>query len=132
MKKKLNIAEAIMAIVFIAASASAGVSYTPLVPKTFECLVFEMDIHQLRAVEAVDEKGSKYVHVDIVPRHLTEVFYYRHTSGGEIPSVLAREGEQQWNKPARLWRITPSRDGHERERRRYGRVHSLYHGHSEN
>lgn len=85
MKKKNWITELIIAIVFIAATASAGgVYYTPLVPKTFECLVFEIDIHQLRAVEVVDEKGSKYVHVDIVPRKLTEVFYYRHTSGGRF------------------------------------------------
>lgn len=84
MKKKLNIVEIAIAIIFIAATASAGVSYTPLVPKTFECLIFEIDLHQLRAVEAVDEKGSKYVHVDVIPRHLTEVFYYRHTSGGRF------------------------------------------------
>lgn len=85
MKKRIRLAEVIMAIIFIAATASAGgVYYTPLVPKTFECLIFELDIHQLRAVEAVDEKGSKYVHVDVIPRHLTEVFYYRHTSGGRF------------------------------------------------
>lgn len=84
MKKKLNIVEIAIAIIFIAATASAGVSYSPLVPKTFECLIFELDFHQLRAVEAVDEKGSKYVHVDVIPRHLTEVFYYRHTSGGRF------------------------------------------------
>lgn len=85
MKSKIRIAEFVMALIFIAATASAGgVYYTPLVPKTFECLVFELDIHQLRAVEAVDERGSKYVHVDIVPRKLTEVFYYRHTSGGRF------------------------------------------------
>ncbi len=85
MKKKNWITELIIAAIFIAATASAGgVYYTPLVPKTFECLVFELDIHQLRAVEAVDEKGSKYVHVDVIPRHLTEVFYYRHTSGGRF------------------------------------------------
>lgn len=85
MKKRSRIIEAILAVIFIAATASAGgVYYTPLVPKTFECLVFEIDLHQLRAVEAVDENGSKYVHVDIIPRHLTEVFYYRHTSGGRF------------------------------------------------
>lgn len=85
MKKRIRIAEVIMAIIFIAATASAGgVYYTPLVPKTFECLVFELNIHQLRAVESVDEKGSKFVHVDVVPRKLTEVFYYRHTSGGRF------------------------------------------------
>lgn len=85
MKKKLNIAELIMAVIFIAATASAGgVYYTPLVPKTFECLVFELDIYQLRAVEAVDVKGSKYIHSEFVPRKLTEVFYYRHTSGGRF------------------------------------------------
>lgn len=84
-KTKLNLAELILAIVFIAATASAGgVYYTPLVPKTFECLIFELDIQQLRAVEAVDERGSKYIHTDIMPRHLTEVFYYRHTSGGRF------------------------------------------------
>lgn len=85
MKKKNWITELILAVIFIAATASAGgVYYTPLVTKTFECLVFELDIHQIRAVEAVDEKGSKYVHVDVVPRKLTEVFYYRHTSGGRF------------------------------------------------
>ena len=84
-KTKLNLAELILALIFIAATASAGgVYYTPLVPKTFECLIFEIDLHQLRAVEAVDEKGSKYIHVDVVPRKLTEVFYYRHTSGGRF------------------------------------------------
>lgn len=83
-KTKLNLAELILTVIFIAATASAGVSYTPLVPKTFECLIFELDFHQLRAVEAVDAKGSKYVHVDVIPRHLTEVFYYRHTSGGRF------------------------------------------------
>ena len=85
MKRKNWITELILAAIFIAATASAGgVYYTPLVPKTFECLIFELDIHQLRAVEAVDEKGSKYVHVDVVPRKLTEIFYYRHTSGGRF------------------------------------------------
>lgn len=58
MKKRSRIAEVIMAIIFIAATASAGgVYYTQLVPKTFECLVFEIDLHQLRAVEAVDKKA---------------------------------------------------------------------------
>lgn len=85
MKSKIRIAEFVMALIFIAATASAGgVYYTPLMPKTFECLVFELDIHQLRAVEAVDEKGSKYIHTEFVPRKLTEVFYYRHTSGGRF------------------------------------------------
>ena len=85
MKKKTNIFELILAVIFIAATASAGgVYYTPLVPKTFECLIFELDFHQLRAVEAVDEKGSKYIHTEFVPRKLTEVFYYRHTSGGRF------------------------------------------------
>ena len=85
MKRKNWITELILAAIFIAATASAGgVYYTPLVPKTFECLIFELDIHQLRAVEAVDEKGSKYIYTDFVPRKLTEVFYYRHTSGGRF------------------------------------------------
>lgn len=76
--KKLIIA---IAIIFIAASAQTAVYYTPIVPKTYECLIFELDLHQLRAVEVVDEKGSKYVHTDIVPRKLTQVFYYSQTTG---------------------------------------------------
>ena len=57
MKRKNWITELILAAIFIAATASAGgVYYTPLVPKTFECLVFEIDIHQLRAVEADDAR----------------------------------------------------------------------------
>ena len=80
--KKLNIVEIAIAIIFVAATASAGgVYYTPLVPKTFECLIFELDIHQLRAAEAVDEKGSKYIHTDIIPRKMTQVFYYSQTTG---------------------------------------------------
>lgn len=85
MKRKNWITELILAAIFIASAAFAGgVYYTSLAPKTFECLIFELDFHQLHAVEAVDEKGSKYIHVDIVPRKLTEVFYYRHTSGGRF------------------------------------------------
>ena len=78
--KKLLLAIAI--IIAIAATASAGgVYYTPLVPKTFECLIFEIDLHQLRAVEVMDEKGSKYIHTDIIPRKLTQGFYYSQTTG---------------------------------------------------
>ena len=84
MKKKPNLAELILTAIFITATASGEVFYTPLVPKTFECLIFELDINQLHAVEAVDENGSKYIHVDVVPRKLTQVFYYRHTSGGRF------------------------------------------------
>ena len=86
-KTKLNLVELIIAVIFIAATASAGsvtYGYGPLPPKTFECLVFEIDLHQLRAFEAVDEKGSKYVHTEFVLRKLTEIFYYRHTSGGRF------------------------------------------------
>ena len=82
MKKKNNIVELILAVIFVATTASAGgVYYTPLVPKSYECLIFELELTQLHAVEVVDERGSKYVHTDFVPRTLRQVFYYKQTSG---------------------------------------------------
>ena len=82
MKKRIRIAELIMAIIFVAATASAGgVYYTPLQPKSYECLIFELELTQLHAVEVIDEKGSKYIHTDFVPRTLRQVFYYKQTSG---------------------------------------------------
>lgn len=77
--KKIIATIAIISI--IAASASAAVSYTPLTPRKLECLIFEIELTQLRAVEAVDEKGSKYVHVDFIKRKTTEIFYYTQTAG---------------------------------------------------
>ena len=82
MKKKTIIIETIIATIFIAASAFGGsVSYEPLKPKSYECLIFELELTQLHAVEVVDERGSKYVHTDFVPRTLRQVFYYKQTSG---------------------------------------------------
>ena len=82
MKKKLNLAELVLAVIFVAATASAAnPSYTPLQPKSYECLIFELDLIQLHAVEVIDEKGSKYIHTDLVPRKMTQVFYYRQTTG---------------------------------------------------
>ncbi len=82
MKKKTTIIEAIIVAVFIAASAFGGsVSYEPLKPKSHECLIFEIELTQLHAIEVLDEKGSKYLHTDFVPRTLRQVFYYKQTSG---------------------------------------------------
>lgn len=72
----------IAVVVMFAATALAGsVSYEPLKPKSYECLIFELELTQLHAVEVVDERGSKYVHTDFVPRKLRQVFYYKQTSG---------------------------------------------------
>ena len=76
--KKLILAIAIIATII---ASAGGVYYTPLVPKSYECLIFELEITQLHAVEVVDERGSKYVHTDFVPRTLRQVFYYKQTSG---------------------------------------------------
>ena len=76
--KKLILAIAILSTII---ASAGGVYYTPLVPKSYECLIFELEITQLHAVEVVDERGSKYVHTDFVPRTLRQVFYYKQTSG---------------------------------------------------
>lgn len=82
MKKKLNIVEIAIAVIFVAATASAATpSYTPLQPKSYECLVFDIELTQLHAVEAKDERGSKYIHTDFVPVKMTQVFYFSQTSG---------------------------------------------------
>lgn len=84
MKKKTNIIEAIIAAIFIAATAfGAQPSYTPLQPKSYECLVFDIEITQLHSVEVKDERGSKYIHTDFVLCRMTQVFYFSQTSGGK-------------------------------------------------
>ena len=72
---------AVIAILANIITSAGGVYYTPLVPKSYECLIFELELTQLHAVEVVDERGSKYVHTDFVPRTLRQIFYYKETSG---------------------------------------------------
>lgn len=82
MKKKLNLAELVLAVIFVAATASAAnPSYTPLQPKSYECLVFDIELTQLHAVEAKDKRGSKYIHTDFVPVKMKQVFYFSQTTG---------------------------------------------------
>ena len=83
MKSRIRIAELILALVFIAATASAA-SYKPIAPKNYECLIFELELTRIHGIEVTDEKGSKYVHVDFVPFKTTQVFYYVQTAGGRF------------------------------------------------
>ena len=79
MKKQLIIAIAVTMMAFTAVAGS--VSYTPLVPRSYECLIFDIELTRLHAVEVKDEKGSKYIHTDFVPVKTKQIFYYSQTSG---------------------------------------------------
>ena len=82
MKKKNWFNELILAVIFIAATASAQkITYVygirDIQPPMYECLVFDLDVNFLRGTEVTDELGSKHVRLDWVNQKIKRIVYMR-------------------------------------------------------